>query len=418
MRVFLVGSGGREHALAWKLGQSPLCEKIIAAPGNPGIAGEAKVTFSELCAAAVAERADLVVCGPEVPLAAGLGDAMRAAGLPFFGPSRAAAEIEGSKAYAKRLMREAGVPTAAFGIFEDIAAADAFIDAQPGAVVVKADGLAAGKGVVVTSTKAEAKAAVRTMLSERAFGEAGARVVIEERLSGREVTMMALCDGTRLALLASSEDHKAVGDGDVGPNTGGMGTVSPSALIDDAAAQRILETLFVPTVRALTEAGRPFRGLLYGGLMLTPDRGPMVIEWNCRFGDPETQSVLMRFDGDLLPWLAGVANGAMPAGTPRARPGVALCVVLAAGGYPAKPRSGDAITGLPRAADDLVVFHAGTRRDAAGPVVTAGGRVLGVTAYGSDLTAARVRAYNAIEGIRFDGMHFRRDIGLRGNPRT
>ncbi len=219
-------------------------------------------------------------------------------------------------------MRDAGVPTAAFGVFDDVAAADAFIDAQPGAVVVKADGLAAGKGVVVTSTKDEAKAAVRTMLAERTFGAAGARVVIEERLTGREVTMMALCDGTRLALLASSEDHKAVGDGDVGPNTGGMGTVSPSALVDDALAQRMLETLFVPTVRALTEAGRPFRGLLYGGFMLTPDRGPMVIEWNCRFGDPETQSVLMRFDGDLLPWLAGVAAGAMPSGTPRARPGV------------------------------------------------------------------------------------------------
>jgi len=428
MRVFLVGSGGREHALAWKIGQSPLCEQIIAAPGNPGIAALPKVTCipvaadatAELIAAAVAERADLVVCGPEGPLAAGLGDAMRAAGLSFFGPSRAAAEIEGSKAYAKRLMRDAGVPTAAFGIFDDVATADVFIDAQPGPVVVKADGLAAGKGVVVTSTRQEAKEAVRAMLSGRVFGEAGARVVIEERLTGREVTMMALCDGTRLALLASSEDHKAVGDGDVGPNTGGMGTVSPSSLIDQAGAQRILETLFVPTVRALTEAGRPFRGLLYGGLMLTPDRGPMVIEWNCRFGDPETQSVLMRFDGDLLPWLAGVAAGRMPEGAPRARPGVALCVVLAAGGYPAKPRAGDAITGLPAARDDLVVFHAGTRRDggAGSPIVTAGGRVLGVTAYGADLTAARARAYGAIEEIRFDGMHFRRDIGLRGNPRT
>jgi phosphoribosylamine--glycine ligase len=256
------------------------------------------------------------------------------------------------------------------------------------------------------------------MLAERAFGDAGARVVIEERLTGREVTMMALCDGTRLALLASSEDHKAVGDGDVGPNTGGMGTVSPSALIDEAAAQGILETLFLPTVRALADAGRPFRGLLYCGLMLTPDRGPMVIEWNCRFGDPETQSVLMRFDGDLLPWLAGVADGAMPAGAPRARPGMALCVVLAAGNYPGKPRAGDAISGVPAASDDLVVFHAGTRRDGAGPLVTAGGRVLGVTAYGADLTAARARAYDAIEGIRFDGMHFRRDIGLRGKTRT
>jgi phosphoribosylamine--glycine ligase len=410
MRVFLVGSGGREHALGWRMAASPLCTELVVAPGNPGIAGEPKVTcipiavdaVGELVAAAVAERADLVVCGPEVALAAGLGDAVRSAGLPFFGPSRAAAEIEASKAFAKRLMKEAGVPTAAFGVFDDPAAADAFIDAQPGAVVVKADGLAAGKGVVVTSTKAEAKAAVRDMLDGRAFGAAGARVVIEERLSGREVTMMALCDGTRLALLASSEDHKAVRDGDEGPNTGGMGTVSPSPLVGEALAQRMLETLFVPTVKALAAAGRPFRGLLYGGFMLTPDRGPMVIEWNCRFGDPETQVVLMRMDEDPLPWLAGVANGAMPPGAPRFRPGVAVCVVLAAALYPGAPRLGDAITGLPEPSADLVAFHAGTRRDAEGRLVTAGGRVLGVTAYG------------AIDRIKFDGLHYRRDIGLRG----
>jgi len=422
MRVFLVGSGGREHALAWRIAASPLCAELVVAPGNPGIAGEPKVTcvpiavdaVAELTAAAVAERADLVVCGPEVSLAAGLGDALRAAGIPFFGPSRAAAEIESSKAFAKRLMKEAGVPTAAFGVFDDLAADEAFIDAQPGAVVVKADGLAAGKGVVVTSTKAEAKAAVRTMLEGRAFGAAGARVVIEERLSGREVTMMALCDGTRLALLASSEDHKAVRDGDEGPNTGGMGTVSPSPLVGEALAQTMLETLFVPTVRALAAAGRPFRGLLYGGFMLTPDRGPMVIEWNCRFGDPETQVVLMRMDEDILPWLAGVANGAMPAGAPRVRPGVAICVVLAAANYPGAPRLGDPIAGLPAPAPDLVAFHAGTKRGADGRLVTAGGRVLGVTAYGADLGAARARAYGAIERIAFDGQHYRRDIGMRG----
>ena len=252
------------------------------------------------------------------------------------------------------------------------------------------------------------------MLEARAFGDAGARVVIEERLTGREVSMMAICDGTRLALLASSEDHKAVVDGDVGPNTGGMGTVSPSPLVDDALAQQMLETLFVPTVRALAEMGRPFRGLLYGGFMLTPDRGPMVIEWNCRFGDPETQSVLMRLDGDLVPWLAGAAAGAMPAGVPRARPGVAVCVVLAAGGYPGTPRLGDAITGLPASSSDLVVFHAGTRRDGDGRLVTAGGRVLGVTA-SAPTWPRRARAPMArSSGITFDGMHFRRDIGMRG----
>jgi phosphoribosylamine--glycine ligase len=422
MRVFLVGSGGREHALAWRIVRSPLCERLVVAPGNPGIAGEPKVTcvpiaveaVPELVAAAVAERADLVVCGPEVSLAVGLGDAVRAAGIPFFGPSRAAAEIESSKAFAKRLMADAGVPTAAFGVFEDVASAEAFIDDQPRSVVVKADGLAAGKGVVVTSTKEEAKAAVCRILEDRAFGTAGARVVIEERLSGREVTMMALCDGTRLALLASSEDHKAVGDGDQGPNTGGMGTYSPSPLVDAALERQIVDTLFVPVLRALADAGRPFRGLLYGGLMLTPDRGPMVIEWNCRFGDPETQVVLSRLDEDLLPWLAGAASGAMPAGAPRVRSGVSVCVVLAAANYPGTPRLGDAISGLPDGTNDLKVFHAGTRLDADGRLVTAGGRVLGVTAYGEDLAAARAGAYGAIERIRFEGMHFRRDIGMRG----
>jgi phosphoribosylamine---glycine ligase len=421
MRVFLIGSGGREHALAWKIAASQLCERLVVAPGNPGIAGEPKVTcipiaaeaIAELTAAAVAERADLVVCGPEVALCAGLGDAMRAAGLSFFGPSKGAAEIEGSKAFAKRLMSKAGVPTAAFGVFEEIDAACAFIDAQQGKVVVKADGLAAGKGVVVADDADQAKEAVRRMLGDRVFGAAGARVVIEERLTGREVSLMAITDGVRLALLPSAEDHKAVGDGDQGPNTGGMGTYSPSPLVDAASAQRILGTLFAPTLRALAEAGRTFRGVLYGGLILTPDRGPMVIEWNCRLGDPETQSILMRLEDDLLPWLASAAAGALPNGTPRARPGVAACVVLAAARYPGSPRLGDEITGLPRPADDLRVFHAGTRREG-DRLVTAGGRVLGVTAHGADLTAARARAYGAIEKIHFDGMHFRRDIGLRG----
>ena len=364
----------------------------------------------------MAEKADLVVCGPEVALCAGLGDAMRAAGIARSSARRAAAaEIEGSKAFAKRLMYQAGVPTAAFGVFDDLGAAETFIDAQPGPVVVKADGLAAGKGVVVAATKEESRLAVRHMLTGGAFGNAGHRVVLEERLTGREVSLLALCDGERLALLPSSEDHKAVRDGDRGPNTGGMGTYSPSPLLDAAAEQAILETIFRPTVRALAEAGRPFQGLLYGGLMLTPDRGPMVIEWNCRFGDPETQSVLMRLDEDLLPWLVAAAAGKLPPGAPRAQPGVACCVVLAAAGYPDKTRLGDPIDGLPQPADDLRVFHAGTRAREGDRLLTAGGRVLGVTARGADLDAARARAYGAIENIHFDGMHFRRDIGLRGH---
>jgi len=423
-RIFLVGSGGREHALAWKLATSRLVELIVVAPGNPGIATLPKTrcvpigveAIPELVAAAVAEKADLVVCGPETALVAGLGDAVRAAGLAFFGPSAAAAELEGSKTYAKMLMAGAGVPTAAFGSFADLPAALAFIDAQPGAVVVKADGLAAGKGVVVASSKEEARDAARSMLADRAFGEAGARVVVEERLTGREVSVMALCDGERLALLATSEDHKAVGDGDVGPNTGGMGTYSPSPLVDAALERRILEAIFMPTVRALAADGRPFRGLLYGGLMLTPDRGPMVIEWNCRFGDPETQSVLVRMEDDLYPWLAGAARGALPPGAPRWHEGAAVCVVLAAAGYPGKPCAGDVIAGLPPADDDpdVLPFHAGTRLDAEGRLVTAGGRVLGVTARGKTFDEARARAYATVAAIRFDGMHFRRDIGMRG----
>ena len=433
--VLLVGSGGREHALAWKLAQSPLCERITVAPGNPGIARVPKTrvvpikaeAVTDLVALAQRDRAGLVVCGPESALVAGLGDAMAEVGIPFFGPSRAAAEIEGSKAYAKKLMADAGVPTAAFGVFEDLAAAEAFIDAQPGAVVVKADGLAAGKGVVVTSTAAEAKAAARQMLTDRAFGDAGARVVIEERLTGREVSMMALCDGTRFELLDSAEDHKAVGDGDVGPNTGGMGTYSPSPLVDAALKTRIVETIFTPTVRALAAAGRPFRGLLYGGLMLTPDRGPVVIEWNCRFGDPETQVVLLRMQDDLLPWLLGAARGDLPPGPIAWRVGAAVCVVLAAPGYPAQPRLGDEIAidpGLDVRDSDVIVFHAGTRRsfvrpgDTEGPLLTSGGRVLGVTARGSDLGGARARAYKAILGIHFAGMHFRSDIGARGEKKT
>ncbi len=432
-RILLVGSGGREHALAWKLLQSPLCDRLLAAPGNPGIAalgrglGAGRVTMvnigteaiPELVALAKAEKIDLVVCGPEVPLMAGLGDACVAAGLRCFGPSRAAAEIEGSKQFAKDLMRRAGIPTAAYGSFSDVATADAFIDAQPGDVVVKADGLCAGKGVVVTSAHDEAKRAVRAMLVDRAFGDAGGRVVIEERLIGREVSMMALCDGTRFVLLASAEDHKAVFDGDRGPNTGGMGAYSPSPLVDQALTETIARKFFAPLVAAMAEAGRPFRGLLYGGLMLTPERGPLVIEWNCRFGDPETQAVLPRLDEDLLPWLLDAASGELPMLSPQWLPGLAVCVVLAAEGYPGKVRSGDPIAGLgddgqlAGEGSDLVVFHAGTKRGPGG-LLTSGGRVLGITASGGNLVAARDRAYAGIARISWPGMHFRKDIGLRG----
>jgi phosphoribosylamine--glycine ligase len=425
-RILLVGSGGREHALAWKLAQSPLCDRLVVAPGNPGIealAGKIScVTVAAddvggLVALAAKERLDFVVCGPEAALVAGLGDAFGAAGVRFFGPTAAAAELEGSKAFAKGLMSGAGVPTAAYGSFEEVADAEAFIDRQPGDVVVKADGLCAGKGVVVASSHAEAKAAVRAMLSDRQFGSAGARVVIEERLTGREVSMMALCDGARFVLLASAEDHKQIHDGDRGPNTGGMGAYSPSPLVDERLAAGIAETIFTPTVKAMAAAGRPFRGVLYGGLMLTPDRGPMVIEWNCRFGDPETQAVLMRLEDDLVPWLVGAAEGRLPPGQPRWNPGLSLCVVMAAAGYPGKVRSGDAIEGL-RADGQAeqggaLVFHAGTRRED-GKFVTAGGRVLGVSTVDRDLDSARTKVYEAVAGVRWSGVQFRTDIGLRG----
>jgi len=343
-----------------------------------------------------------------------------AAGVRFFGPTRAAAEIEGSKEFAKNLMKEAGIPTAAYASFVDVEAACAFIDAQPGDVVVKADGLCAGKGVVVSSSHEEAKQAVRSMLVDRIFGQAGARVVIEERLSGREASMMALCDGTRFVLLASAEDHKAVLDQDRGPNTGGMGAYSPSPLVDQATTETIARKIFAPLVAAMAEAGRPFRGLLYGGLMLTPDRGPMVIEWNCRFGDPETQAVLPRMNEDLLPWLFDAASGQLPLLAPEWLPGVAVCVVLAAEGYPGKARAGDAIVGLKDDGQlgkrsDLVVFHAGTQRNGK-RLLTHGGRVLGVTAVGADLDHARASVYAGIDEIRWPGMHYRKDIGLRGRP--
>jgi phosphoribosylamine---glycine ligase len=430
-RVLLIGSGGREHALAWKLLQSPLCDQLIAAPGNPGIEalgrgiGQGRVKLSklgadatdELVALGLKEKIDLVVCGPEVPLMAGLGDACRAAGLRFFGPSKAAAEIEGSKKFAKDLMKQAGISTAAYGSFDELAAAEAFIDAQPGNVVIKADGLCAGKGVVVASSKDEAKQAVRAMLVDKIFGDAGTRVVIEERLTGREVSMMALCDGTRFVLLATAEDHKAVFDGDHGPNTGGMGAYSPSPLLDTAMTEDIARKIFAPLVAAMADQGRPFRGLLYGGLMLT-ERGPMVIEWNCRFGDPETQAVLPRMGEDILPWLLDAASGQLPLRSPDWLPGVSVCVVLAAEGYPGKVRNGDAIKGLGAdgqlgGGDETVVFHAGTKKDAR-KLVTAGGRVLGVTAVGSNLDEARSRAYAGIDRIAWPGMHFRKDIGLRG----
>jgi phosphoribosylamine--glycine ligase len=419
VRVLVVGGGAREHALCWKIARSRLCTSLACAPGNPGIRRVARCIpvaaddVPGLVALAREESADLVVVGPERPLTLGLADALGAAGILCFGPSRAAAEIEGSKSFAKELMIRAGVPTAAHATFDDAEPARAFARARGGRVAVKADGLAAGKGVVVCGDPAASDAAIQSMLVDRVHGSAGARVVIEERLEGEEASVIALCDGERLELLAPAQDHKRVGDGDTGPNTGGMGAYSPTPALPAALLPGIERAILAPVVRQLASEGRPFRGALYAGLMMTA-RGPQVIEFNARLGDPETEAILLRLTSDLLPALAAAAAGDLRGGKLTFAPGPAITVVMAAPGYPGTPHTGDAIEGLDRVpdADDLVVFHAGTaERD--GRVVTAGGRVLAVTALGPDLAAARTRAYGACARIHFPGVHFRGDIAHR-----
>jgi phosphoribosylamine--glycine ligase len=422
MKVLVVGGGGREHALCWALSRSREVTSLACAPGNAGIAALARCVpvaaheVARLADLADEERADLVVIGPEAPLVAGLADLLAARGRAVFGCSRAAAELEGSKAFAKTFMARHRIPTAAFGVFSESPEAELFIDraVDEGAtrLVIKADGLAAGKGVVVCDGAAEAKAEVRRMVDERALGDAGERVVIEEFLVGREASLMALVDGERVLPLAPAEDHKTIFDDDRGPMTGGMGALSPTPVMDDLTVARAVREVLEPTARGLVAEGRAFRGLLYAGLMLT-DKGPRVLEFNCRFGDPETQAVLARLDDDAAALLHGVATGRMAARV-RFSPRAAVCVVMAAGGYPGEYARGRRIDGLERAAElpDVVVFHAGTRA-VGDAVVTDGGRVLGVTALGDDLAAARARAYAAVDAIAFADAHYRRDIGAR-----
>ena len=415
MKILVIGSGGREHALVWRLVRGG--HDVIATPGNPGIAALARCEsvavgdLDGLCALAIARGVELVVVGPEAPLVAGLADRLRREGVPTFGPGADGAQLEGSKAWSKQFFARHGIRTAAFEVVDDVAGADAAIDALGGGCVVKADGLCAGKGVVVAADAAEAKAAARAMLDGR-FGAAGLRLVIEQKLRGREVSLLALTDGTRLEVLAPAEDHKTLLDGDRGPNTGGMGTVSP-AWVPDAVVARARVEILEPTVRGLVAEGIDYRGVLYAGLMVTPDGAPWIIEYNCRFGDPETQPVLARLDGDLGAVLAGAAAGAMPTDALTWSPRAAVCVVVAAAGYPEAPRTGDPITGLDGLdSDELIVFHAGTAvKD--GALVSAGGRVLGVTGLGADVEAARARAYAAIDRIGLAGAQVRRDIGRR-----
>jgi phosphoribosylamine---glycine ligase len=418
MRVLLVGSGGREHALAWKLAQSPRLTELHAAPGNPGIGRVATrhdVALTDLegiTELAVALEPGLVVVGPEAPLAAGLADRLTQAGLACFGPGAAAARLESSKAFAKTVMAAAGVPTARATVCDTVAAAQAAIAESAGPVVVKADGLAAGKGVTVCDSAAEAQAAAESCLVGGEFGTAGRRVLVEERLEGDELSLLALCDGERVLPLAAARDHKRALAGDLGPNTGGMGAFSPVPCVDADLVDEIVATVHEPVVNELARLGTPFRGCLYAGLMLTAE-GPRVIEFNVRFGDPEAQAILPRLDADLLDLLDRAATGSLAGARAPSSSEVCVSVVVAAAGYPEAPAAGGAISGIDaaEALEGVTVFHAGTAAPE-GALVAAGGRVLNVTATGAGFAEARSRAYSAVDLIRLEGSMHRTDIAL------
>ncbi len=419
MRILVVGGGGREHALVWKLTASPVVEEVIAAPGNAGMAEIARcepVSGTDIegqLALAKKEKVDLVVVGPEAPLVAGLSDELRAASFPVFGPSLAAARLEGSKVFSKEFMNRAGIPTAAFTVHDDLASALAAADRRNGPCVVKADGLAAGKGVMVCKDAAEARRAIEDIMEERRFGEAGDRVIIEDLLQGEEASVLAICDGKRFVPLVAAQDHKAAFEGDVGPNTGGMGAYAPAPVMTEALSQRVEEVVLRPAMAQMAAEGNPFVGVLYAGLMLV-DGIPYVLEFNVRFGDPECQPLLALMKEDLAPVLMKAAEGKLDADRVAVHEGATMCVVLAAGGYPGPYEKGKVISGLDAAAADpmVTVFHAGTRREG-NAFVTDGGRVLGVTARGATLREARDRAYAASDLISWDGMRLRRDIGHR-----
>jgi phosphoribosylamine--glycine ligase len=424
MKVLIVGNGGREHALAWKIKSSPRVRHVYVAPGNAGTAVDAiNVPISatdnaKLVAFAKDNQIDLVIVGPEAPLVGGLVDDMQAANIRVFGPTKAAAQLEGSKVFCKDLLRQANIPTADYQTFRSEADAARYLKdryPEPDAacpVVVKADGLASGKGVIVCSTRAEALDAVHRIAAEKEFGAAGDRLIIEERLIGPEASILAITDGSTILTLPAAQDHKPAYDGDRGPNTGGMGAYCPTPLVDAAMVERVEATILVPVVHAMKRSRRPFRGVLYAGLMLTA-AGPKVLEFNVRFGDPECQPLLMRLQSDLVDILEAVVDGKLDQiDPPRWDPRPSLCVVMASEGYPGNYETGLPITGLDRAAEvpDVKVFHAGTREDEQHDVVTAGGRVLGVTALGSSVSAAKLQAYRAVREIRWPGAWCRKDI--------
>ncbi|MBI3497034.1 MAG: phosphoribosylamine--glycine ligase [Proteobacteria bacterium] len=423
MRVLVVGSGAREHALCWAIAASPLVDRLYAAPGNAGIANEAICVpigvgdLDGLVAFAKTGDIDFVVIGPEAPLVAGLADRMAAVGIKTFGPSAAAAALEGSKSFTKELCRANDIPTAAYERFTDLGAAEAYVRRKGAPIVIKADGLTAGKGVVVAATVEEAIDALRAMLGAKRFGAAGASLVVEEFLEGEEASFHALIDGTNVLALASAQDHKRVGDGDVGPNTGGMGSYSPAPVVSERVAEAIMTRIIKPTVSAMAAMGRPFKGVLYAGVMVTA-QGPKLIEYNVRFGDPEAQVLIPRLQSDLLPALVAAADGELKQFQLRWHDRAALCVVMAAKGYPEAPQRGTEIRGLDDAAalPDVIVFHAGTK-EVGGRILADGGRVLGVTALGTDVAEAQRNAYAAVDRIDWPGGFCRRDIGWRAIKR-
>ena len=422
MKVLVIGGGGREHALAWKLGQSAQVDEVIVAPGNAGTAREPGVRNAEVAAddldgllqLAKREKVGLTVVGPEVPLVAGVVDKFRAAGLRIFGPRAIAAQLEGSKAFAKDFLQRHNIPTAHYAVFTELNPALAYVRKQGAPIVIKADGLAAGKGVVVALTLADAELALHDMLGAHAFGDASARVVIEEFLDGEEASYIVMSDGSHALPMASSQDHKRRDENDLGPNTGGMGAYSPAPVVTPEVEQRILKEIIAPTLHGMAAEGAPFIGFLYAGLMIDRHGAPRVIEFNVRLGDPETQPILLRLKSDLVELIDAALDGRLEQTRARWDSRPAIGVVMAAGGYPGRVRLGDVIDGLELAtAAEVKVFHAGTRLDPAGRVVTAGGRVLTVCALGNDLAAARESAYAALGRIRYDGAFCRRDIAHR-----
>ncbi len=419
MDILLVGSGGREHALAWKIAQSPLCDKLYAAPGNAGIGQHAELIDIEADDIALLLRfvkragIDFVVVGPEAPLVGGLVDECRSAGVKAFGPDKAAAQLEGSKAFAKDIMRKHNVPTGGYQAFDRAEAAKDYVSVMKPPIVVKADGLAAGKGVVICNSREEAGEWIDTMIIEGRFGSAGSRVVIEEFLPGEEASILAFTDGKTIATMPTSQDHKRARDFDKGPNTGGMGAYSPAPVVSDSIYDLVEHDILIQTVHAMNIEGKPYRGVLYAGLMIEDD-APRVLEYNVRFGDPEAQPVLMRLRSDLLPILLSTVDETLDEQEIEWDDRPAVCVVMASGGYPSSYKKGYPIEGIDEAEalGDVKVFHAGTA-EAGGQTVTNGGRVLGVTAMGDDLTAAIERAYEAVGRIHFQDAHYRRDIGAK-----